>query len=102
MSNASATSERLQLQQLRLAKSGKFLDNNVWNVLLSYIKQYENPRTRNICWKGQGNVTTMHFFCKYGDSEILAKILEFMKETQYRYLENVRKFVGRIFKTDRD
>ena len=42
------------------------------------------------------------FFCKYGDSEILAKILEFMKETQYRYLENVRKFVGRIFKTDRD
>ena len=38
MSNASATSERLQLQQLRLAKSGKFLDNNVWNVLLSYIK----------------------------------------------------------------
>ena len=40
----------------------------------------------------------MHFFCKYGDSEILAKILEFMKETQYRYLENVRKFVGRISK----
>ena len=31
------------------------------------------------------------FFCKYGASEIFAELVEFVNETQYRYLENVHK-----------
>ena len=38
----------------------------------------------------------MHFFCKCGASEVFAKLFEFVKETQYRYLENVHKLVGRM------
>lgn len=101
MSNASATSERLQLQQLRSAESGKFLDNNVWNLLLSYYMVREFQNVKYILERSRGghdnalrNAKTQRMlvsFCKYGASKIFAKVVVFVKETQYRYLENVHK-----------